>query len=493
MDAERSERKPAGSSLPASVRKIRGINADAPQVKTVSFDEMWTYLGVRRGKKRRSAWIWTAVVEERDGSRRSDCEVGRRDMATFLRLLRRLPKAAKYRSDRYEAYSVPPLIRHVKGKGSEVNRNEGLHAKLRVRPTAWFAGRAVAASGCTCWSDRLRWRRLGTVYTNASAFKEYQIFPDERPDACEHCGSPILTKHGTADKPVTDLYIEKVTVVRYRRSDCGSAFRQRPEGVDRSGQTRRMRGWAALAWALCLSPRSASHLLAAFGVSVSRMSVWREVQEAGRNARRKQAGRAARTGDRHSADETVVRVKGETTFVGVVTDAATGEVLGLDVLVERDSTASWSGLAIFARDYGVEAIASDDLNTYKPVVERLGLDHQICIAHMKKRARKRLDRIEGWDWVKARIWRLLTEPPPSGGLELLRLERAVRDGDAALRRLRMELSGKWRAPLCRRRRRDVPWTNNVTERATGRSKILRPPKPAPKSPTVSGTVTFGGW
>ena len=94
---------------------------------------MWTYLGVRRGKKRRSAWIWTAVVEEWDGSRWADCEVGRRDMATFLRLLRRLPKAAKYRSDRYEAYSVPPLILHVKGKGSEVNRNEGLHAKLRVR------------------------------------------------------------------------------------------------------------------------------------------------------------------------------------------------------------------------------------------------------------------------------------------------------------------------------------------------------------------------
>ena len=69
MDAERSERKPAGSCLPASVRKIRGINADEPEVKTISFDEMWTYLGVRRGKKRRSVWIWTAVVEERDGSR----------------------------------------------------------------------------------------------------------------------------------------------------------------------------------------------------------------------------------------------------------------------------------------------------------------------------------------------------------------------------------------------------------------------------------------
>ena len=90
---------------------------------------------------------------------------------------------------------------------------------------------------------------------------------------------------------------------------------------------------------------------------------------------------------------------------------------------------------------------------------------------MKKRARKRLGKIKGWDWVKARIWRLLTDLPPDGGLELLRLERAVGDGDAALRGLCVELSGKWRALLCHRRRRDVPRTNNAVERAIGRSKI----------------------
>ena len=87
---------------------------------------------------------------------------------------------------------------------------------------------------------------------------QVKTFPDERPDACEYCGSPILTPHGTVEKSVTDLCIEKVTVVRCRRSDCGSAFRQCPEGVDRGGQTQRMRGWAALAWTLDLSPRSAS-------------------------------------------------------------------------------------------------------------------------------------------------------------------------------------------------------------------------------------------
>ena len=171
------------------------------------------------------------------------------------------------------------------------------------------------------------------------------------------------------------------------------------------------------------------------------------------------------------ADETAVRVKGVKKVVGVVADAETGQVLGLDVLVERDADGFMEWLGDFAREYGVEAMAADDLNTYKPVVERLGIDHQVCIAHVRKWAWNRLDGIDGWDWVKARIWRLLTELPFDGDLELPRLERAVRDGDATLRRMRVELSGKWRALLCYRRRGDVPWTNNVTERAIGGSKI----------------------
>ena len=97
-------------------------------------------------------------------------------------------------------------------------------------------------------------------------------------------------------------------------------------------------------------------------------------------------------------------------------------------------------------------MVSDDLSARKPVVRRLGADHQICVAHVRNRARNRLNEIKGWNRIKARIWRLLTELPFDGDLELLRLERAVRDGDATLRRMRVELSGKWRALLCHRRR-----------------------------------------
>ena len=45
-----------------------------------------------------------------------------------------------------------------------------------------------------------------------------------------------------------------------------------------------------------------------------RARVWRDVQEAGRNARCKQAGQARGRVTAIGADETVVRVKGETAF-----------------------------------------------------------------------------------------------------------------------------------------------------------------------------------
>ena len=48
-----------------------------------------------------------------------------------LRLYERLPEAQRYRSDAYRVYGWLPRNRHKVGKGSEVNRNEGLHSVLR--------------------------------------------------------------------------------------------------------------------------------------------------------------------------------------------------------------------------------------------------------------------------------------------------------------------------------------------------------------------------
>ena len=105
--------------------------AETIVASTIALDEMWTYLGARKGEKRNDLWVWTAVVEERDGSRWMDFEAGGRDESTFLRLLERLPDAERYETDAYGVYGALPVNKHVVGKYGAVNWNEGLHSMLR--------------------------------------------------------------------------------------------------------------------------------------------------------------------------------------------------------------------------------------------------------------------------------------------------------------------------------------------------------------------------
>ena len=112
---------------------------------TIALDEMWTYAGARVGEKRNDLWVWTAAVEERDGGRWMDFEVGCRDESAFMRLLGRLPDAERYEPDAYGVYGALPVNKHVVGKYGAVNWNEGLHSMLRgklnrlVRRTKGYA------------------------------------------------------------------------------------------------------------------------------------------------------------------------------------------------------------------------------------------------------------------------------------------------------------------------------------------------------------------
>ncbi len=87
--------------------------------RVISFDEMWTYVGARRGEKRREVWNWTAVVVEADGRRWGCFEVGDRSEETPSRLLMQLPEAGRYRSVDYMVYGLLPRNRRLVGKGGK--------------------------------------------------------------------------------------------------------------------------------------------------------------------------------------------------------------------------------------------------------------------------------------------------------------------------------------------------------------------------------------
>lgn len=62
------------------LRKEKGLDG----VEAISFDEMWTYVKARRGKKRNSKYIWTAVISYEE-QELFTYEVGNRDEETFLK------------------------------------------------------------------------------------------------------------------------------------------------------------------------------------------------------------------------------------------------------------------------------------------------------------------------------------------------------------------------------------------------------------------------
>ena len=71
------------------------------------------------------------------------------------------------------------------------------------------------------------------------------------------------------------------------------------------------------------------------------------------------------------ADETVLKVRGRRMVVGIVTDAESGR---LGPTGQRRLRRWLQG---YVSRFGVEAVVTDDLNTYKPAVEHLGVDHQV--------------------------------------------------------------------------------------------------------------------
>ena len=200
------------------------------------------------------------------------------------------------------------------------------------------------------------------------------------------------------------------------------------------------------------------------------MSVWRDVQESGSNALDGWLSRVRGQVRLMGADETVHKVRGSRTVVGFVTGAESGQLVGMDVLVDRSSDGIVRWLHRYVRRFGVESMVTDDPNTCRPVIEQPGVDYHVGIAHVRKWVWNRLREIEGWEWCRSGIWCLVTELPSGGGRELLNMELRVR-GQLKLHRLEIELSEKWQSLTCHRRVRGMPQTNNCIERTIGMSKI----------------------
>lgn len=99
-----------------------------------------------------------------------------------------------------------------------------------------------------------------------------------RPVACPNCGSEIVHRWGQISRNIQDTTPINAIIFRYLCEGCNKTFRYYPNGMDRSSMSIRIRRLAALLWLLDLSLRDVVEIFEKCGVSLNRMTVWREGQ-----------------------------------------------------------------------------------------------------------------------------------------------------------------------------------------------------------------------
>lgn len=343
---------------------------------------------------------------------------------------------------------------------------------------------------------------------------------DGEPKGCAGCGCKGLHVHQHVKKKVIDHKLEEVKAIRYKCKACGKTFRWYPEGVSRDHQGAAVKGMSTILYVLGLSYDSVSTFLNALGCGIGKTTAWRDVQAVGpkaeelRRRRRKLRGKVKVIG----VDTTIYKVKGKRIVAGMVTDALKGEVLELEILDSENGEEIKGWIEELVAELGVEVMISDDADAYKEVAEELGLDHQVCISHVRKWVSRRTNQLlekasglEGGDPQKfiqdcERIKELVKELPAEGEEEMEGIHLSYTwgpppgKGEKAspwyqMRMMSLRLWENWsRLRLFKEREwcdeEGTKWrldgTNNVTEREIGRCGKIR-------YKTMRGYKSEDGW
>lgn len=314
---------------------------------------------------------------------------------------------------------------------------------------------------------------------------------EKRPEKCPYCAGGTFQRWGGRVRKIKDPQIEEVVVYRYRCCTCRRTFRHNPPGITRAQQSERMKKLAAVCWSRGLSHRGVSLILTAFGQMLSHMSSWRNVQAEGEVIQRRLRWQPARM---VGVDGAWLNGQG----IMVAVDLGNGQLISVAQIDEKDTPALREWLFELKQKHGITAIVTDDLSTYRPLTEDLGLGHQVCQFHVRRwvgRARHQLaEKLpEEWLWVLEEIKHIMEDMPPDGAKRLLQLYQTLpgnlKQGQEwspldELRHLLIRLSESWQRYTTFFHDAAIPWTNNLSEQAIGRIKM--------RARTVRGYKTPSG-
>jgi transposase-like protein len=245
-----------------------------------------------------------------------------------------------------------------------------------------------------------------------------------------------------------------------------------------------------------MSLRSVVIALTPFGVKLSHMTVWRDLQEQASLVEQQRRWQGVRV---LGLDGAYPLGWGKKRAVLIAVDLGNGVPVAIGQVDESNPAAVRRFLAPLVQRLGVSVVVTDDLLSYRTVANQLGLEQQVCQFHVRRWVSHALQELQEsvaqeWHWVLEEIRRLLAELPPEGSRRLFELWKQVperRTGQAGarspleqLRHLLIRLSEHWDNYRVFDWQLDVPWTNNGTERVIGRMKM--------RSRTVRGYKSWQG-
>jgi transposase-like protein len=197
-------------------------------------------------------------------------------------------------------------------------------------------------------------------------------------------------------KQLRDTVYHEVQVHRYQCLKCRRTFRVYPEGTTHAQTSQRVKGLAVMLYLLGLSYGATSLALEALGVYLCKSRIYDAVQEAAKRVpglKRDQVFAGIKT-PALGGDLTSVKCKGEWLPLGISVDPISGLALTIDALPAQDIKALQDWIEPIARSVGAEVLVTDDADGFKTVADEVGVQHQVCKAHVLRNTDALIDKYQ---------------------------------------------------------------------------------------------------
>ncbi len=218
------------------------------------------------------------------------------------------------------------------------------------------------------------------------------------PSTCSYagCGGRKFHLRQEVAKPLRDTVYHEVRVHRYQCLRCKRTFRVYPEGTTRAQTSQRVKGLAVMLYLLGLSYGAVSLALEGLGVYLCKSRVYDAVQEAAKRVpglKRDQVFAGVKT-PALGGDLTSVKCKGEWLSLGITVDPISGLALTIDQLTAEDSKALKDWIEPIAKSVGATVLVTDDADGFKTVADEVGVQHQVCKAHVLRNTETLIERYQ---------------------------------------------------------------------------------------------------